>query len=94
MNLIIPSILLIAMIVISYKMYKEYKEKQRITGIVKYFETDNDNKLNEVEMFIIEQKAQIAVRDYAPHWKMQFRGQFNTAKYVEFLEYKYSKGEL
>ncbi len=89
-----PLIFLIAMIVISYKMYKEYKEKQRVKGIVNYFETDNDNKLNEVQMFIIEQKAQIAVRDYAPHWKMQFRGQFNTAKYVEFLEYKYSKGEL
>jgi len=86
--------MLIALIVIIYVMANEYRKRKRVKAIINYFETDNDNKLNEEQMFIIEQKAQKAVRDLAPHWKMQFRGQFNTAKYVEFLEYKYSKGEL
>ncbi len=61
-----------------------------LNGIIEYFETDNDNKLTDEKMFMIEQKAQKAVRDYAPHWKMQFRGHFNTAHYVKVLEHKYS----
>ena len=86
MNLLIPTIMLLAMIVISYKMYRERKEETIVTV--------DEIVLTDEQMFIIEQKAQIAKRDYAPHWRMQYRGSFNLAKYVEFLEYKCSKGEL
>lgn len=88
----IPLIFLIAMIVIGYKMYKEYKERKRINSLIKYFETDSTN-LSEEDLFIIEQKAQIAKLDYAPHWKMQFRGQFNILNYVEYLEHKYGNAK-
>lgn len=77
--------MLIALIVIIYVMANEYRKRKRVKGIIEYFETDNSHKLSEEQMFIIEQKAQIAVRDYKPFWN-----KFNTAKYVEFLEYKYS----
>ena len=47
MNLLIPTILLIAMIVISYKMYKEDKPIQ---------EPIQEVELSEEDMFIIEEK--------------------------------------
>ncbi len=84
MNLLIPTLLLIAIILIIRYMYNERKEETIVTV--------DDVVLTDEQAFIIEQKAQIANREYAPHWRMQYRGSFNLAKYVEFLEYKCSKG--
>ena len=83
MNLLIPTILLIAMIVISYKMYKEDKPIQ---------EPIQEVELSEEDMFIIEEQMKRDVLFCKAHWKMQYRGNFNTAQYVKYLEYKASKG--
>lgn len=75
MNLLIPTLLLIAMILIIRYMYNEH---------VKRKETKT---LTDEQMFIIEEKAMYAYKNYKPHWD-----RFDTLKYVEFLEYKCSKG--
>jgi len=89
MKLIIPTIMLLAMIVISYYQHKEYKAKKRVKGIVKYFE---DVTLTEEQMMLIEQTIQRDTLFCREYWKMQFRGNFNTSHYVKLLEYKHSKG--
>lgn len=81
-TLIIPTIFLIAMIVISYVMYKEDKHKEPIQEV----------ELTEEDMFIIEEQMKRDMLFCKAHWKMQYRGNFNTAQYVKYLEYKASKG--
>ncbi len=73
MNLLIPTILLIAMIVISYKMYKEYKKRKRIKNIQAYFEQE--------QRFIIEQKVMRDIKERAEWWD-----NFNVEHYVKVLE--------
>lgn len=85
--------MLIALIVIMYVMANEYRKRKRVKAIQAYFDT-KEVVLTDEQVGKIEASVKHAVKYLAPHWKMQFRGQFNTAKYVEFLEYKYSKGEL
>lgn len=87
MNLIIPTFLLIAMIVISYKMYKEYKEKQRLNGLINYFET-KEVVLTDEQVGKIEASAK-NIKHYKRFWD-----NFDTAKYIEILEVKYSSGQL
>lgn len=72
------------MIVISYVMYKEDKPKTIVTV--------NEIILTDEQVGMIEKAVQHAVKHYKPHWKMQYRGHFNTAQYVKYLEYKASKG--
>ena len=83
-TLIVPLIFLLAMIVISYVMYKEDKPKTIVTV--------DDIVLTDEQVGQIEKAVQHAVKHYKPHWKMQYRGHFNTAQYVKYLEYKASKG--
>ena len=73
MNLIIPTILLIAMIVISYVMYKEYKAINRAKAIQEA--KDEENR------FIIERKVMRDVKERAEYWD-----NFNVGLYVEYLE--------
>lgn len=75
MNLIIPTILLIAMIVISYTMYKEYKAIKRAKAIQEA--KDEENR------FIIERKVMRDVKERAEYWD-----NFNVGLYVEYLENK------
>ena len=84
MNLLIPTILLIAMIVISYVMYREHKANTIVIFKVQEVE------LSEEEMFIIEEQMKRDMLFCANWWKIQ--GRFNTAQYVKYLEYKASKG--
>lgn len=80
-TLIIPLIFLIAMIVISYVVYKEDKPVQ---------EPIQEVELSEEEMFIIEEQVKRDILFCANWWKIQ--GRFNVAQYVKYLEYKASKG--
>lgn len=80
----IPLIFIIAMIVISYAMYKEDKPKTIVTV--------DDIVLTDEQVGMIKKAVQHAVKHYKPHWKMQYKGHFNTAQYVKYLEYKASKG--
>lgn len=73
MNLIIPTILLIAMIVISYVMYKEHKAIKRAKAIQEA--KDEENR------FIIERKVMRDVKERAEYWD-----NFNVGLYVEYLE--------
>ena len=73
MNLIIPTIFLIAMIVISYVMYKEYKAINRAKAIQEA--KDEENR------FIIERKVMRDVKERAEYWD-----NFNVGLYVEYLE--------
>ena len=75
MNLIIPTILLIAMIVISYTIYKEYKAIKRAKAIQEA--KDEENR------FIIERKVMRDVKERAEYWD-----NFNVGLYVEYLESK------
>ena len=81
MNLLIPTILLIAMIVISYVMYREHKTIQ---------EPIQEVELSEEDMFIIEEQMKRDMLFCANWWKIQ--GRFNTAQYVKYLEYKAGNG--
>ena len=80
-TLLIPLIFLIAMIVISYVMYREDKPIQ---------EPIQEVELSEEDMFIIEEQMKRDMLFCAKWWKIQ--GNFNTAQYVKYLEYKASKG--
>jgi hypothetical protein len=75
-TLIVPSILLLAMIVISYKMYREYKAIKRAKAI--------QSKREEEPRFIIEKRV---MRDlnYCEEYRNR-NGSFNREKYVEYLE--------
>ncbi len=73
MNLIIPTIFLIAMIVISYVIYKEYKSIKRAKAIQEA--KDEENR------FIIERKVMRDVKERAEYWD-----NFNVGLYVEYLE--------
>ena len=75
MNLIIPTIFLIAMIVISYSMYKEYIKSNRAKAIQEA--KDEENR------FIIERKVMRDVKERAEYWD-----NFNVGLYVEYLENK------
>ena len=75
MNLIIPTIFLIAMIVISYTMYKEYIKSKRAKSIQEA--KDEENR------FIIERKVMRDVKERAEYWD-----NFNVGLYVEYLESK------
>lgn len=73
MNLIIPTLFLIAMIVISYVMYKEYIKIKRAKAI--------QEAKNEENRFIIERKVMRDVKERAEYWD-----NFNVGLYVEYLE--------
>lgn len=73
MNLIIPTIFLIAMIVISYVMYKEYIKTKRANAMQEA--KDEENR------FIIERKVMRDVKERAEYWD-----NFNVGLYVEYLE--------
>jgi len=75
MILIIPTILLIAMIVISHTMYKEYKAIKRAKAIQEA--KDKENR------FIIERKVMRDVKERVEYWDS-----FNLSLYVEYLENK------
>ena len=75
MNLIIPTLFLLAMIVISYSMYKEYIKSKRAKAIQEA--KDEENR------FIIERKVMRDVKERAEYWD-----NFNVALYVEYLESK------
>jgi hypothetical protein len=79
MNLLIPTILLIACILIIRYMVKESKPVEVIQEV----------ELSEEDMFIIEEKMKRDMLFCANWWKIQ--GRFNTAQYVKYLEYKASK---
>ncbi len=80
MNLLIPTILLIACILIVRYMVKESKPVETIQEV----------ELSEEQMFIIEEQMKRDMLFCANWWKIQ--GRFNTAQYVKYLEYKASKG--
>jgi len=80
MNLLIPTILLIACILIVRYMVKESKPVETIQEV----------ELSEEDMFIIEEQMKRDMLFCANWWKIQ--GRFNTAQYVKYLEYKASKG--
>ncbi len=80
MNLLIPTILLIACILIIRYMYKESKPVETIQEV----------ELSEEQMFIIEEQMKRDMLFCANWWKIQ--GRFNTAQYVKYLEFKASKG--
>lgn len=80
MNLLIPTILLIACILIVRYMVKESKPVEVIQEV----------ELSEEDMFIIEETMKRDMLFCANWWKIQ--GRFNTAQYVKYLEYKASKG--
>jgi len=63
------------MIVISYKMYKEYIKRKRANAMRECKESET--------RFIIEQKIMRDVRDKANWWD-----NFNVALYVKYLESK------
>ena len=75
MNLIIPPLFLLAMIVISYSMYKEYIKSKRAKAIQEA--KDEENR------FIIERKVMRDVKERAEYWD-----NFNVELYVEYLENK------
>lgn len=75
MNLIIPTIFLIAMIVISYSMCQEYIKTKRAKDIQEA--KDEENR------FIIERKVMRDVKERAEYWD-----NFNVGLYVEYLESK------
>ncbi len=75
MNLIIPTLFFIAMIVISYVMYKEYIKSKRAKAIQEA--KDKENR------FIIERKVMRDVKERAEYWD-----NFNVVLYVEYLENK------
>ena len=73
MNLIIPTLFLIAMIVISYSMCQEYIKSKRAKAIQEA--KDEENR------FIIERKVMRDVKERAEYWD-----NFNVGLYVEYLE--------
>lgn len=75
MNLIIPTVLLLAMIVISYYQYKEYVKRKRAESI-------KEARENETR-FIIEQKVMLTMYGKAQWWD-----NFNVGLYVQYLESK------
>lgn len=76
MNLLIPTIMLLAMIVISYKMYREYVKRKRLERIKAAKEEET--------RFIIEKTV---MRDllYCEEWWNR-NGSFNRELYVKYLE--------
>lgn len=80
MNLLIPTILLIACVLIVRYMVKESKPVETIQEV----------ELSEEQMFIIEEQMKRDMLFCANWWKIQ--GRFNTSQYVKYLEYKASKG--
>ena len=76
MNYIIPTIFLLAMIVISYKMYREYKAIKRAKAI--------KDKREEETRFIIEKRVMRDLNYCEEYWNRN--GSFNREKYVEYLE--------
>jgi prephenate dehydratase len=78
----IPLIFLLAMIVISYKMYKEYKAIKRAKAI--------KDKREEETRFIIEKRVMRDVLTNESWWLNKdsdtIRCSFNREKYVEYLE--------
>jgi heme/copper-type cytochrome/quinol oxidase subunit 2 len=82
MNYIIPTILLLAMIVISYKMYKEYKAIKRAKAI-------KEARAEETR-FIIEKRVMRDVLTNEKWWLNKdsdtIRCSFDRALYVEYLE--------
>ena len=75
-TLIVPLIFLIAMIVISYKMYREYKAIKRAKAI--------KDKREEETRFIIEKRVMRDLNYCEEYWNRN--GSFNREKYVEYLE--------
>lgn len=75
-TLIIPTILLLAMIVISYVMYKEYTKRKRAKAI--------KDKREEETRFIIEKIVMRDLNYCEEYWNRN--GSFNREKYVEYLE--------
>lgn len=75
MNYLIPSTLLIAMIVISYKMYKEYVKRRRAESV--------KAKRDEETRFIIKRKVMRDIKERAKYWD-----NFNVELYVNYLESK------
>lgn len=75
-TLIVPSILLLAMIVISYKMYREYTKRKRAKAI--------KDKREEETRFIIEKRVMRDLNYCEEYWNRN--GSFNREKYVEYLE--------
>lgn len=75
MNYLIPSTLLIAMIVISYKMYKEYVKRRRAESV--------KAKRDEETRFIIKRKVMRDIKERAEYWD-----NFNVELYVNYLESK------
>jgi hypothetical protein len=75
MNIIIPTIFLIAMIVISYTICQEYIKNKRAKAIQEA--KDEENR------FIIERKVMRDVKERAEYWD-----NFNVGLYVEYLENK------
>ena len=80
-TLIVPLIFLIAIVLILRYMCKESKPVEPIQEV----------ELSEEDMFIIEEQMKRDVLFCKAHWKTQYRGNFNTAQYVKYLEYKASK---
>jgi hypothetical protein len=80
----IPLIFLIAMIVISYVMYREYVKRKRVMAIKKAKEDEN--------RFIIERVVMRDMLNNEAWWLTKdvdtIRCSFNRALYVEFLESK------
>ena len=72
----IPSLFLIAMIVISYKMHKEYIKRKRAKTI--------QDKRDEETRFIIEKTVMRDLNYCEEYWNRN--GSFNRDKYVEYLE--------
>jgi hypothetical protein len=75
-KLIIPTVLLLAMIVISYYQYKEYKKRKRIKNIQAYFEQE--------QRFIIEKTVMRDLLYCEEYWNRN--GPFNRDHYVKVLE--------
>lgn len=75
MNYLIPSLFALAMIAISYKMYKEYTKRKRAESIKEAKESE--------QRFIIERRVMSVVKERAEYWD-----NFNVGLYVQYLESK------
>jgi hypothetical protein len=81
-NLIVPLIFASAIIIISYYLFNEWVRERRLRQIAEWFEKK--------QQYEVESKVRKTIEYKADYWD-----NFNTEKYVEFLEKKQSdEGKL
>jgi Mg2+/citrate symporter len=73
MNYIIPSIMLVALMYVTFTMANEYRKRKRVKNIQAFFE--------QKQRFYIEAKVRQTIEHKANWWD-----NFNIELYVKFLE--------